>query len=721
MPKYRTAHHVLAALIVFLISFSSVAQKKAEPFEWPDAKPPRMIIKDKFSDEDAVYLFDKHNLTINGAKADFMFLRFTRHFRVKLQNEKAVEHFSEIRVPESLAPAYDYRDVPLDQRDERVRPRYYEVNPLYFEARIIKKDGAVVEALPTRRMKVESRVLDLIQHRADSYWYSFFELEEGDQLEVFYKYEIPYDKNWFQFNAGKVYFHGKYPKQKYEFVVDRHELNYCLFHGVLPDERLEDNRRVLEAWRKNDLPGAMGEVGAKPHLDVEHLSYSINILSSQYRYSDRLSGMSIQGPYWVYLLKQRENKAFWWRRVARKNFPDRQNVKVNAFIEKSSVGIPDSLPHQQAVACHMAIVELFDYQLDDDYRAGLDQGLEKIGDHMEREVLREISRYNVYSKIFAKLRIPYNTVYFMDNRIGRMNKTFLGAIHDQNYAFVFGGQVSRNVYMYPKQHRFGYETDELPFYWEGTKGLLNNIDLTILPDYDSLMFVQTPVTDQVKNVRKAVIQAEVDPLRNRLSFKGRLYLSGQFSTMTRGVYLHDYRDSSIQSQYHQRLYDLNEHARLIRQKVSKRVRFYPFDTSLNLEYEVSGIMVRDPLKGVMGINLTKWFNHLYIKGFTAEHRDLPFYADFAGKDEIRYFLTFKDPVKLKNRKQLETEITNSYGKFSVTVEQVDPHTILILSTFNVDQARVLAGAVEKVAAIHNAAEKLDSSILWFKILGPEGN
>ncbi|MBK6549855.1 MAG: hypothetical protein IPG11_05535 [Flavobacteriales bacterium] len=66
---------------------------------------------------------------------------------------------------------------------------------------------------------------------------------------------------------------------------------------------------------------------------------------------------------------------------------------------------------------HNYIAEHFAYKNDSLWYQELDLKLARIGDQVSDERIREISRYDLYSKMVHGVNAGYSTAYLMDERI----------------------------------------------------------------------------------------------------------------------------------------------------------------------------------------------------------------------------------------------------------------------------------------------------------------
>ena len=111
------------------------------------------------------------------------------------------------------------------------------------------------------------------------------------------------------------------------------------------------------------------------------------------------------------------------------------------------------------------------------------------------------------------------------------------------------------------------------------------------------------------------------------------------------------------------------------------------------------------------IKLKDWFPHIIEVDVSAANRNLKYYPDFQSQDLIKYFFVFSDSVKLLNKDELDVAISNSFGAYTITADQLNPTTIMIASEFRVTSEFVEANRIGDVVDINAAIRKLNQGVL----------
>ncbi len=688
---------------------------KKYTYDWGNDVPKSIAVDSTFSDEDAVILVEQNFMEASGTKTPFLQIHIEKKFRIKFLTKKGIENFSKFTIPESFDPTFDYKDIPVGNFKKQHRPRLFEINIKYFAARIIKENGNIEIAEITDRSKEERKMLDYNVNISHSYEFEITNLQVGDELEIAYKLELPYVDNWYLYYSTRVFFHGITPKQNYSFVLKTNEklLTKLMFHnGCKADSIVKANKRDYYYFTRDNLPGVMYEVGSRPHKTLPYFVYDLNPSDDRFYYHSPYSMTDAVLPFWLYMLKLRESQAIIIQRRTEPIIVDKQFRKVRKFILNTTASIPEDQAYNKVLRIHHTIVDSFDYQDDYAYRAGLDTRLERLGDFTENRILREISRYKLYARTFNLLGVPYSTVYFMDKRIADMSQSYISPIIDNDFAFVMVHE-EHPFYIYPKKSRFGYYTNELPFYWENTEVLFVNFYNLWSDHIADLRFVNTPTSTFKENFRISSVQATVNLEDKSVDFDVRLTLSGQFSTMMRGLYKYDITDSSINPLYKKKLWMLNSHTELLRSSITKDSKQYPFKFILNASYKSNGL-IDESTDGVFSIPMNNWFNHITANGIVIKNRDLNFYPDFLFRDSYKYYLKFEKEVVILNADEFKVEFENELGNLKIELKQVQPNIYLLESDFVVNKVSVAPQNISDVVEIYNAIRELNGKSLKIK-------
>lgn len=661
---------------------------------------------------DAFIISDQNTLNITGLVSDLMWMHYEREVTLVYRNQQAIESHGTFSLPESWDPAYDYRNVPLAERDEVHRPFLSDLKVKSFKGNVV--NGKKEEPLKFR--VTNSRDEELFMNRVfpkNAWHYELKNIQPGDTVKLKYVWEIPYNENWFRFNGKRIFMHGDLPKQEFQLLITHNSRLNNTFSNLAEDSVVYTDKRVTRHyWSGKQLPGCINEPGARPYLDLPHIEMQLNTDNLRYHYVDQFSGMVLRAPYWRYVLKWRQARALWLIRVAQKKWVlDRQNKKVDAFLKKTTAGIHRNNRLEKLLAVHQEVAEDFDWQNDYEYYAQRDRKLERMGDFTEKKIIRDVSRYNLYCKYISRLGLSYKTAYLLDKRMGSIDKEFMSPLWDADFTFAMpsNGQL---IYLYPKKSRFGYEADEMPFYWEGSNVLVTDPHDLWLGDRALPDFVETPASDAQNNMRvtSGLVMAELG--QNKLEFDTRVSLSGQFSTMTRGYYLHEVKDSSVTNDYYQRIDDLPGVSNR-RQQLTSFIPQFPYKANFRFKYGQDSQLLTD--SAIASIPLRGWFNCLGDEIPQAEGRALNWYPDFKYLDRFTYQIRFDRAVQLLDYSIVE-DIENEFGSIHLSVRQESEWEIWV--TLEVEQnADVVPGhEVQKVAQLLHALDHLDQKSIKVRIL-----
>jgi len=105
------------------------------------------------------------------------------------------------------------------------------------------------------------------------------------------------------------------------------------------------------------------------------------------------------------------------------------------------------------------------------------------------------------------------------------------------------------------------------------------------PTFEGFRHIYTPKSPAVSNIRNSRVDVSVDLENLSAAFEAEVYLSGQFSTMTRGLYLYDHKQEKVNNLYNRKVWELNDGVKLISQSAEIRSKDVPFTVKINAEYQ----------------------------------------------------------------------------------------------------------------------------------------
>ena len=639
--------------------------------------------------EGADVLSDSLRIAFRRAKPEFITVFFERHQVIRFGDADAVRKYASFTLPESLDPTFDHQDLPFAKKDSLPRPLYFNAEVVFCRARKLGTD-VDAGAVPVEGRVIRQRVKQGVKfHEVWSYAIDVIGALPGDTVEVHWKYSIPFLENWMKFNAQRLFFHGALYKRASNLMIEADGMQGFRHWGIPPDSVAEAGRTTRKFWTLRNLPAVADEVSARWHAELPFLT--IGTMQDAQFYSHRTrSGMWVDIPYWAKAMRLRESSAHWWRQVALKNIPDAQTERMKEFM----ASFPGTYPIERLKRMHTSIATTFEYQLDDAWYDDKDRENQRMGDQLLDKRLREISRYDLYSKMISMLELKYFTAYLMDRRVGALTLDWLSPVWNNSWMFLLNDN-GRPLYLHPKLSRSGLLPGELPFYWEATRALVGDVDKLWA---DGELGAKTPVEPELipmaallpeVNQRLTKIDVDVDLVTGALNATANALLTGQWSTMSRGAYLFAATDSSADTGYSRRVFDIpgatGEQLELGTVQADAPFRF-PVRATFALEGRVSAVN-----DSTWTIDLHDLFMHVVPQGFKAAGRDLSFWFDFEGTDRTEVNLRFNRQVALRaDPGSAHVQLDGPGATYGFTAGSSAPDVISVVSAFNVFAASVPA-------------------------------
>ena len=644
-------------------------------------------------------------IVTNKAAGDYT-IAIKKQLRIKFNKTPPLSSHS-IILPETFDPNFDFRIIPESKKYMRYGPAYYNHKITLFASRIIKENGDTIDGIQRLITKVETKYRNRLPLRLYWYQYDVSTIQAGDLVDIIYRVEIPYYENPKEFNCQRIFFNSDDYKKKssiYLSFPNTARAKLDLVNGLKITKTEETRKRTRYWFDLENLAPNISEINGRPHLTLPHLVVNAT-QSGAWIATSGHNGVAGYMPYWVYAVAGNRNT---WhpsekRRVSESI--DKQNKLIDAFTVNSTKHIPDSLKFAKMCYLHNLISDSFNFQNDWASYAGWDLSLQNVGTNVEKRNLRQISRYNLYHKLFYNIEIPYYTTYLIDNRVGAISDKYMSPIIGNERCYSVATN-NRLVHFYPKKSRYGYAVDEIPFYWENSTQILIYFNRDISPEnMGRTVFTKMPASDVKENYRSANTQCNVKTESQDLYFKTLLALSGQFSTMTRGVYLYDHADSSINKRYQKKIFEHDGRTILTSQELISKANVYPFRASFSLDYESKA--------NGSSIALKNWFPHIVESSYEAQTRTLPFYFDFLFNDSFRYFIEFDQPIDMVEFPE-DVLIESSAGFYKFTLTQMNDTTLLLHSIFIVNKQVVNPEHSLDLEEIFEQIKKINQSKIVYK-------
>ncbi|MFH0895845.1 MAG: DUF3857 domain-containing protein [Bacteroidota bacterium] len=663
---------------------------------------------------DITILDEKSSIDFTSQKASDMRVRYTKSVTFQIHTSKGVKELSMLEFPELMDETYIVH-CPSIKGNLRI-PDQMKMEK--FEVFKMNDDGTET-ALKYSITTAESKCVDMNREkflRNKKYSYSINGIEKGQRFKISYIYYVPYLDNAYQFFSIRHYFNGKYPKKEMTFSLSFHDKIKLdtTFYKERPEITTKDGRVFLN-WKMKNLTGCLDEPGAQLYRDIPWVVFNPKpdgFLYTAYKSYDREFI-----PFWFFYCVSKERNIA----LARvENYDKVKNLNHVAFRELaekySELGKADS--------SGLASIRFFQRWMVDTVRydpalkrySEEDVSIPTPGKDLSGEMLKDFNRELCYGNMILKMKMNFLSAYLTDKRIGEISTHYYSSIYDSDMLLAVILKDKSIAYLYPISDRAHYYCEELPFYFEKVPAMIlqtydiagRQRDFNINPD-----IVYTPASATNDNSRKTNSLVNADLTKGDISFKTKVSLAGQFSTLTRFVYQKRSCDSTINPEYFTKVYALNDQVKVNKTDVSKTKIYFPFATTVNCEYTAPGIIKKN--EKTYSVSLKNWFHHIITKGIVSNYRFTDYYPDFCGSDTYMYMIQFEQAVKVTGKTQ-NFHIENAFGTYTFSISQNDPKQIVVSSYFLIKSPRVEKQNFNFVKEIFNAIEKIDLSEIQFEVV-----
>lgn len=671
--------------------------------------------EERYKSEDVLILNERTAYTLIGVKLDFLNLVIEKNLEYKILTRTGAEKLQQIVLPEPIDETYFVHAPAIRNKGSLLDNSII----LAFSCSITKPDGTSSEIGNTIQKRFERTINESgFFGEVPSYWIDIKGLAPGDILKVHYRIKIPYRNNIYQLMSCRLFFHREYPV-KSQIVSFEHDKTLVvdtssnkLIRPVVTDK---GNSYSME-WHHDNLPGSLAEKGSHPYKDLPWFIFSPRVYESLHMDFDSFKEDFIKP--WYLMTFNKEAGFESCLRDFRQGINNENNYGYNKtalrFNNSGDTSGAGKLWHFQKW-----MADTVHYDPDTLFYSKLETYLkDKPGADLYGGKVRDHCKDLVYASMLPRLGYYFLNAIVMDKRVGEPTLHYYAPMHDNDllFAVTLNNALS---YLVPKSDVCSYYFEELPFYYENvTAFLLHPSDL---PGYkrnyfDSVRVVKTPGSIFTDNLRNTTGSLSVHQQESSVEFQVKITLSGQYSTLTRGVYLEKPADRTINPLYFSRVWDIHGGSKPVSVSVLQNDYAFPYKTSISVSFKADSVIKTS--NAISEIDLTGWLKHIIYPGFTASGRVTDYYADFTGSDKYFFMLTFDTDIELMDTPEHMT-IDNAFGSYNFSVRQTDKNKVLLTSFFTIKSDRVPAERTIDVEQIYAMIGLADKQKIRYKTI--EGN
>lgn len=673
-----------------------------------------------------VIINDSNDITVKGLNSKNIRFFFSRSLHVKINDSAGLAMFSKILLPESF-----------DSQTQVHQPKYRNYQHAYifmevndFQVKIVDKSGERKEPqLQRKELQVNMTPPGLnFYENYSQFLFQIGNLSIGDEVFIDYAYSVSYlyqilaTKEFFitsdmlELSSMRVFFHGRFDKKKYSFSLSTPEkmvVDVAWYNGGKPDSLILNENTERRIWVKTNLKGCLAEVGARPYKTLPHFVFTIR--PEDWYYTIPNTFKEVPTPFYAIFAKQREVEILRATRnvdigTRNKDYIDLSKI----YTDMISDIIDDSTGYVRVKTVINKLAQDYSFVTDTNYFRTKNMAMDELGNYLQRGMIRDISRYETYTAFLAATRTNYFTAYLADKRYGVIDNHYFKPMIQDDMLLVSLLSDSSLHWIIPKKSKFTLLLNELPFYYENTTSRLVHFSDWAGKDQpinEQFRGIETPESQLKHNYRRCSVFGKINLDSKVSQFETKIDLSGQFSTLTRGVYKFDEFDPSINPLYGEKLWEIGRDVHGLKFTTNLMDDEFPFNAIVTAQYSFSDLVTTEG--NTASIPLKNWFKHVIDADLETENRCLDFYPDFVGKDNFNYLLQFNQPVILID--SVDIQLINEFADYRFQIVQRDSQTILISSSLFQNNEVISSDKVSDVWEIFQAIIQSNAYVLRVKI------
>ncbi len=664
------------------VLFAQVNRTADEPVKW-DSIPSVSVIADTAYKNFGLVILKEHTIINMGEVKKIM--------QVKVQNADGLNYIRHIYLPESF-DLTDLNDGIVFERRGRIHYPFDEkIDITAFGARrILPGDKSEPLAYKVSMEKeytfAGGKPLEHIKPCIE-----LQNINVGDEIQIIYK--IFYNTGAGLPVSKRIFFSGLFPKQEARFdyavkTMPKSFVQFTSFNGAekyLTKKNIEVGSQsysweLKNVWPtslapfyrpQNNLPYVQRFVADEKNAVVdEGWSYAVNLILSVLNLRDGLGT----------------------------EYKDKNTTGFNKFYDQRKKESPDTPVVAIMNTMHNYIVK------NTKPYSSLERELAAEFYKRPGELLQDGKIYipdaiYVYNQLLKRLNTTYYMAVIADKRINRFEMASPTSFVTGSPLFVLTGSKGELYYYFPKRSEVSYFTNEFPFYLEGADGVVFP-EKVKEGEKASGMVVKTAGSIETENVRQINLKVTVDSSTYNVNCVGKVSLQGQFSTLTRNVYLHKTIDSTINPLYRKSLFPEKKILQNKIESVNSLSDVFPFRMVIDVGFEsknmtrVSGNEITLDLSGMI--------HHVIWNNVSSEDTVCDYYNDFRFTDVFRAKVVVPAGYKCTNAAALSKKITNEFGRFEMKIVEMSAGELLVESSFSSAKEIISAHSKKSVIEIFDA-------------------
>ncbi len=675
-------------LSILTIGYSQSFQHRKFKYDWTDAIKISLEQSPLFKSYEALILYEETTIDITNQN-------IKRYQVYQFNTTEAINKYNLFRVPITM-------DQPLARLDNIYRVDsatfpmllYEKIN--FFDARIIRKGEIIKAVLDEVAYRNEERT----GYRLLPYYLHYFfirNLEPGDQVEVITSHQWP-------LFTSKYYLNEILPKQEVNIIVNNSELGQVNVYvnsllGEFKSNQLSKDKLAYHISFENllsvdpDLPIQVKDLPRVEFFENKKYELTEKVFGSQ-----KVDTFTWEKILYHFVTRIDPGELRTWENY------DVQSYKTSEFFGKLKTNAKGLTGVYLMDYINKYTVDHLKYKNDFNYFIHLEHGFNDLGTFLENGILREASRHEFYYNMIDRINVPYYKTLLQDNRIHTIDTSLTNIIYMDGLSYVlYDNDSTQHIYL-PKKGRSGYYTNELPFYYTNqyVRLIPQTVSRKIYDKYPELIqypLIFIPESNKQDNYKKNIVNIQIDLRDKRTELNEQIELSGQFSTLTRGYYLYNEKDTTISGSYYKSIFSKSATTTCITDTIEST---FPFRSKFKRSGEIYN-NVFTTIDGSLVIDLSSLIN-IHFAEIDPQYHFANYQHDFPGSEEFMIELNFDQLVSI--------ESVESYNS-SISTESFSLTTSLIKNSDNQYSIKI-KWDIENTITLQNDLSKLSDAFKTIK-------
>ncbi|MBS1580887.1 MAG: DUF3857 domain-containing protein [Bacteroidetes bacterium] len=318
--------------------------------------------------------------------------------------------------------------------------------------------------------------------------------------------------------------------------------------------------------------------------------------------------------------------------------------------------------------------------------------------HLQQKRLDEWSLERLVQQVFDETKVQYWFCFGRNRLDGPIETSFVAPHTTTTTFFAYNDDQEHLHYYIPASPQRNFEIDELPWYLEGTRVLMQRRKSTGALETESL-WSPVPVSSMNDNKHSQHIDMDITLTGGPLHARHRETWCGAWSGRYRSPMLTALRSGNAA--------ELLDHEDLDQRfdSVSMEKQEHTAPYSFTMRYlSTSPSPVQTVEEGVISVDLAGLLHH-ELPDKPSANRSTDYHVPFQYIDEVRLFLHFDTPVSIMDELEFGKREESAWGVHILSVKQLDERTVVVTSSLNTKkdkltpaEAKELAGLLDRINA-----------------------